>query len=149
MTGDDELGLDDLIRAIGAAERYAGAHEDLASYWKSRREALETALALPGGGVETIALQALLRVAACQADPDTSHSPFAGMLEATPIIHELYGRFGEEFRSLDEQHRAANLEVARAALLAIDPGLAERTCPVSVLARAGLSAVPPDPLDYW
>lgn len=149
-----DLGIDDLIDALGTRLRWRNAHPELRDYWDRRFTILCAVLDVPvnlielaEGNTATAGLGMLLeRAARGVVDPP---DPFSGFLEASPPVVALYQRFAPDLDELRRTHTNSCRALARACLLVLVPDLEDRACPATVLTEGGVSHLPPDPHDYF
>lgn len=149
-----QLGIDDLIDALGARLRWQGAHADLSTYWSRRYGLLCDALQLDPDPFNDVGdercdpgvLWVLRHAAVGLWEPP---NPFSGFIEGTDAVVELRRTFAPDIGDLGELHARTFRSIARACLLTLDPTLHRRTCPASILTDGGISPTPPDSDDYW
>ena len=148
------LDASDLVEAIGERARWRGAHPDLRDYWAGRCQILlvglgaeaETETGDDRSQPNTSSVRWLLEAAALASVE--SASPFDGIFEASEPVMAIHRQFSRVLSDLGRRHREVNQAIALACLSALSPGIADRSCELSILAGAGLDPTPPDPDHY-
>lgn len=153
LHGERLLDIDDFVEALGNRRRFEEALPDLRDYWARRCALIAEAFGIAAllnpsdpvhwgfGGVSWILEAAALGSV-------TSPSPFSGVIEASTETVELYERFSPAIHNLEDANRRVHQAVARACLEKLFPGIADRTCPETVLIQGGIATAPPDPSDF-
>lgn len=147
MTKD--LTVRDLVLARLEALKFATQHEDLASYYGSRDQALAAAFGVTWSAQDRAGYFMVAR--SCELSLADLRSPFSGYLEVTSEIADLFRTHGGPIDDAVATARGLMLDLLLDVTCRRFGLAADHTVPVGALADLGFDVtVPaPDPLDYW
>lgn len=144
---EDELGVGDLVVALGQSLRFEHAQNDLSTYWKLRLRLLGEAFGLPADWPNDRQVGPILKRLVQEA---TRPGLLAGILEYDPK-DGVGGVLAAHATKIAE---AEAIVRQRAISMAVDlvinrwRDLKSKTVPIGTLVELGLPAEAPDPIDY-
>ena len=144
---EDELGVGDLVIALGRSLGLEHAQHDLSAYWKLRLQLLGQALGLPPEWPDDRQIGPIFKRLAQEA---TRPGVLAGIIEYDPRngVGDVIAAHATKIAEAEAIVRQRVVSMAVDLIINRWPELESKTVPIATLVNLGLPAEVPDPIDY-